>query len=371
MNTVIRRFNNVTFYFCLTFRLLGCVYLLFFAPVSHGFLDESTPSIFSEYTYQLPGQRSIGLRHQLELLTHYPIEMHRPSPTFAEESADWLIETRNELSHMIGNTGAQIDLFFAGEEVEYKANASYVRLALELNYTKRGELSLDPVFKFKLDLPTLKERLKLVVESNLPEQETLEDANFDRSLQDPNDSLASTTGAFKYLLGSIKSWEASTSIGVRLNREPNPFWRMRMKRKWDFQHHWQFKTLQSVYYFHDDSWGETTQFIFEKPIHSYFFASKSEAKWRHNERLMAYAQIFSIKKKLSPIRAIKYELGVLSQNQPNIIVTDYFIKTTYRRLLYKDWLFYEAAPGLLFSTEDSFKAKPSILMRFEMKLSTL
>ena len=210
------------------------------------------------------------------------------------QSATWLIDKRNEWSSIIGDTSSQLDLFFAGQSVEYKANASFLRLGLEIKFSKKGEIIFDPVFKFKLDLPTLKKRLKLVVESHTPEQETLSETNIDGSLQDEDPTLSATTGAFQYVFRSAKHWKKTASVGIKLNHEPNPFRRMRMKRTWNLDNKWNFKTLQSLYYFHDDSWGETTQFIFEKPIHSYFFNTKSQARWRHQERLMEYAQIFSI-----------------------------------------------------------------------------
>jgi len=355
----------------LILRGLFCLHALLFSPLSSAAFVEPISYSFYGHSYQFTDQSFYWQLYQPdEINLDLKVINQRPI-SFTKLTSNWLIDKRNEWSSMIGNTGSQLDLFFAGEQVEYKANASYLRLALETKFSKQGELSLEPVFKFKLDLPTLKKRLKLVIESHIPEQETLSEANIDSSLQDEDPSISTTTGAFKYFFGTVKNWRTSTSIGVRLNRMLNPFWRMRMKREWDLDYDWYFKAQQRLYYFHDDGWGERTQFIFEKPFYSYFITSKSEAKWRHNERLMRYAQVFSIKKKLSSIRAIKYELGILFENQPNVIVTDYYFKMTYRRLLYKDWLFYEMSPELLFPREDSFKANPSVLMRFEVKFSNL
>jgi hypothetical protein len=365
-------------------RALFCLSIFIFSSFSYGAKVEPLPYfLFGDAIYGTSEKSSSQFFSQPNSPNFYrevygpeefylgPKDPHKAKSSLMNQSATWLIDKRNEWSSMIGNTGSQLDLFFAGETVEYKANASYLRLGLEVKFSKQGELSFDPVFKFKLDLPTVKKRLKLVVESHTPEQETLSEANLDNSLQDEDPSISTTTGAFQYVFRSAKNWKKTASVGVKLNHEPNPFWRMRMKRRWNLVHDWNFKTLQSLYYFHDDSWGETTKFIFEKPVHSYFFDSKTEARWWHKERLMEYAQIFSIKKKLSAIRAIKYSLGLLAENQPTVIVTDYYVKATYRRLLYKDWLFYEVSPELLFPREDSFKANPSILMRFEVKFSNL
>jgi hypothetical protein len=338
-------------------------------------VDEPAQYFLSDHTYQFyfhldfSHHNARSLEH-LDKLSRYPKDM-KDELSFSEKPADWLIDKRNEWSSVIGNTGTQLDLFFTGEDIAYKTNASYLRIGLESKYSKRGELTFKPVFKFKLDLPTVNKRLKLVVESSLAENNTLNEAHIDRTLEDEDSRLSKTTGAFQYFFGSTKSWKRSMSVGVRLNRDPNPFWRLRMAREWSLAHNWSFKTLQGFYYFHDDGWGERTQFTFEKPIHSYFFTAQSEARWRHNERLMEYAQIFSIKKKLSAKRAIKYELGLLAENQPNVIVTDYYLTSTYRRLLYDDWLFYEVSPELLFPREDSFKPNPSILIRFEVEFSNL
>jgi len=371
VNIVIAQIKNIVSRTEFILRAVFCLCVFLFSSLSFGALVQPSPYFLYGHAHQFSYQSFYWRVYQPDEIKFGLNEIYRQPTSFAKQSAKWLIDKRNEWSSMIGNTGSQLDLFFAGEAVEYKENASFLRLGLEIKFSKKGELSFDRVFKFKLDLPTVKKRLKLVVESQIPEQETLSEANLDSSLQDDDPAISTTTGAFQYVFDSAKNWKRSTSIGVKLNHEPNPFWRMRLKRGWSLAHDWGFKTYQSLYYFHDDSWGETTKFIFEKPIHSYYFASKSEARWRHNERLMEYAQVFSIKKKLSSIRAIKYELGLLSENQPNVIVTDYYFKTTYRRLLYKDWLFYEVSPELLFPREDSFKANPSVLMRFEIKFSNL
>jgi len=371
VNIAIAQIKHLVMHIGFILRGLFCFYVFLFSPFGYGALVESSAYLSHDHSYQFLYQNDYRRLYQLKDFKLNLKEVKHAPPSLTKKSAKWLVNKRNELSNVIGDTGAQLDIFFSGEEIEYNSNASYLRLGLEANFSKKGELSFEPVLKFKLDLPTVKKRLKLVLESDLPEQETLSESNLDSSLEDDDPTISTTTGAFKYIFGTAKKWDVSTSIGIRLNREPNPFWRMRTKRGWSLEHDWHFKIFQGLYYFHDDSWGETTQFIFEKPIHSYFFDSKSEARWRHNERLMEYAQIFSIKKKLSAIRAIKYELGFLSENQPNVILTDYYFKTTYRRLLYKDWLFYEVSPELLFPREDSFKANPSVLMRIEMKFSHL
>jgi len=285
------------------------------------------------------------------------------------QSADWLIEQRNEWSTLIGDTGAQLDSFFAGQDIERLPNGSFLRLGLESKYFKKGKLTLEPVFRFKLDLPTLQERLKLVLESDLPEQKTLNESKLESALANEERVSGNTTGALQLIFDSAKKWRLSTSIGIRLHTSLNPFWRARTRRTWELEQGWHLKTAQNLYYFHDDGWGESTQLTFEKAIHSYFFTSTSEARWQHDERVMEFAQVFSSKKKLSAIRAIKYSVGILAKNQPNVNVTDYYFNTTYRRLIYKDWLFYDVTPELLFPREDSFKANPSILLRLEVVFS--
>ena len=292
-------------------------------------------------------------------------------PSNFSRSADWLINKRNEWSGIIGDTGAQLDGFFAGRAAEIRTNGSFLRLGFETKYEKNGELKLDPILRFKLDLPTTEERLKLVVESDSLEQKSLGEANRDRTLTKDERSSTDTTGSLQLVSAPERKWKASTSIGLRFRNPPDPFWRAKAKRKWDISNDWTFRVLQSLYYFHEDGWGETTRLVFEKQLSSYFFRTRSEAKWEHNERTMEYAQVFSLKKELSTTRAIRYQLGILGENQPTVRTTDYYVNAAYRRLIYKDWLFYEMIPELLFPRDDSFKPNPSLTFRLEVVFSSI
>lgn len=312
-----------------------------------------------------------GIPNQQEVLQPIAESVDFEEPSAFAKTTDWLIEERNEWSEIIGNTGARLDGFFAGRAAEIRTNGSFLRLGFETKYEKRGEITLDPVLRFKLDLPTLEERLKLVVESDSLEQKSLGEANRDRSLSSEERASTDTTGALQLLSDPKKrKWRASTSIGVRFRNPPDPFWRARLRRSWELENDWTFRVLQSVYYFHEDGWGETTRLIFENQFGNYFFRSRSEARWVHEDRTMEYAQVLSMQRELDAKRAINYQLGILGENQPTLWTTDYYVNAIYRRLLYKEWLFYEMIPELLFPRDDDFKPNPSLTFRLEVVFST-
>lgn len=338
-------------------RHLAYLLLILYSSASVGEEDEFVPSISS--TQQLP----------LSAPTAETISTEEAS-SFSK-SADWLINERNEWSGLIGDTGAQLDGFFAGRAAEIRTNGSFLRLGFETRYEKNGNLKIEPLIRFKLDLPTTEEQLKLVVESDALEQKSLSETNRDRSLTKNERESTSTTGALQLVSAPERKWKTSTSVGLRFKNPPDAFWRARARRNWRIGSDWTFRALQNVYYFYEDGWGETTRLVFEKQFNDYFFRTKSEAKWIHIEKTMEYAQVFSLSKQLSAQRAISYNLGILGENQPSVRTTDYYINTAYRRLLYKDWLFYEMVPELLFPRDDSFRPNPSLTFKLEVVFSSI
>lgn len=290
----------------------------------------------------------------------------------------WLSDTRNAWSHTIGNTGQRLDGFFADSEVIEKTNNSFVKLALKARYGKYGETELEPLAKFRLDLPTLKERLRFTIESEASETQTLEEKNRENTADNEAAKTVedSTIASFKLQFEEIKNkfnaerWNASTSIGAELEFPINTFWRNRLSYTLPINELWTFNTQQKLYYFHQDGWGESTHFMFQRLGDEYVFRSNTDAKYIHKEHIMEFAKRFTLLTELSPKRAISYQLGILGTNTPNPRVTSYFINSVYRRKLYDEWLFYEMTPELVFPREEHFKATPSLTIKLEIVFSS-
>lgn len=306
--------------------------------------------------------------------------LHLPLPLSADQDSnvpehkpittlEWLKNKRNNWGKLVGAAGRRLDAFFANTGAIEHSNDSFVKIGLKAEQ-KSGERSyLRPDFKFRLDLPALKERLKLVIESETEETKTLEETNRDRDLEEERRSEGAV-GALQIKSKPSHRWNASTSVGIDFQIPLDPFWRSKGNYSWDIDDLWQFELRQSIYHFHSSGWGETTQLEFERSGNNYVFRTKSEAKYKHLSRSMEFAQIFSVLKELSEIRAITARIGILGQNKPERQTTAYFLNTTYRRKIYSTWLFYELTPELLFPRNDNFNLQPSLTAKIELVFSS-
>lgn len=293
-------------------------------------------------------------------------------------SMSWLSETRNAWGKTIGNAGQRLDGFFADSDVIDKTNNSFVKLALLTRFSKYGEIDTEPLAKFRLDLPTLKKRLRFTIESEASESQTLEEKSRENTSE--NEAVKtvedSTIAALKLQLKDVKDWfepeywNASTSIGAELELPVNTFWRNKISYSRQLSDLWYFNTLEKIYYFHKDGWGESTQFLFERLGDEYVFRSSSEAKYIHQDRTFEFAKRFTFLTELSAKRAISYQLGILGTNTPNPRVSSYFLNSVYRRKLMEEWLFYEITPELVFPREENFKATPSLTIKLEIVFSS-
>lgn len=314
------------------------------------------------------------------------LSLLQPLPLVAEEQSSsedkkslsdatltWVTQTRNEWGQTIGNTGRRLDGFFADTEVIERTNHSFLKLALRAQYAKYGEIDLEPIAKFRLDLPALEDKLRLTIENEPLEGQTLEETSRENILETSSNEPESTIASLKLQLEEFfepERWKASTSVGIDFDFPSDYFWRAKGSYYWNITPYWTLRTLQKVYYFHRKGWGESTKFLFERDYDSHVFRITSQAKYIHETHVMQFSQRFSMLKELTPVRAMNLQLGILGTNRPNPRVTDYFVNVVYRRQLSEDWLFYEMTPELLFPREDSFKASPSITAKIEIVFSS-
>lgn len=336
------------------------VLLSVMARHAHGMSESDTPKTNRGFTDFID--------RYLEQLD--PLEDTGPPLTIWQKTSETFINTRNVWSQMIGNIGQRLDGFFAGREAVQKTNASFVRAGFEQTIGPDDNLELTPFIKFKLDLPTLQENLRLIVESESEEDKSLQDAALETTLA--RDERNTSLGLKQITEGDTQRWRASSTIGLRFDRDPQPFWKGRYRIGIPLSGAWTLYYRDALYYFHHDGWGHLSRVIAEYDFgEDYLFRSTSEAQWQHDERLMTYAHSLALLREISRKRAIKYEIGVLGRNQPKVSVDDYYGKITYRRKLYKNWLFYEMIPAVFLPRHDQFEVNAELTLRIEAVFSAL
>ena len=270
----------------------------------------------------------------------------------------------------VQSLGQWADRTLSGEPHDLPSNESYLRIGFAAESEHGAPAQFEPEAKFRLDVPTAKRKLRLVIESESDELIPMEERQRDRQLTEPDRTRGQTTGAFRYLSQIGDAINLSNDVGARLHLPPDAFWRATLEKRWQANDDWGLRAQQRFYYYHQDGWGTRTWFNASRDIgNGWRFWSSSELEWVHSDRQFEAAQIFSTAKRLNTRSTITPRLGVLGESQPGWRTTSAFADLTWRYRLHSDWLFAELIPALTFPREDSFKDRTSLIFRIEMFFS--
>lgn len=288
---------------------------------------------------------------------------------------DWTVDTVTPLhetvSRWVDNTARGIDGFFGTEDHLFTRNRSYLRLSQEFEWLEGDSMDHDTRLRFRLDLPTTKDRLRLIIESDPEEtQGTLSEQQASRIRPDQRDSgnsiigLSQGVGEENRTLG----WETRASAGLRFRFPLDPYARLTSERLWNLgDGPWQLESFNRASWFNSDGYSVRTRADIGRPIdadrHLRFITN---VQWRERHDTLEASQAAELYQVLSRRSALRYAAivggGSLSRPQVN----DYVLLTQYRRDLHRDILFLDAVPELRFSREANFDPRWALTLRVEM-----
>ncbi|AZT85883.1 hypothetical protein EHN06_13965 [Marinobacter sp. NP-4(2019)] len=293
-----------------------------------------------------------------------------PRDTYWIIFSNWVLRQERTQGSRVQALGEWADRTFSGADNGLPNNQSYLRLGFATESEYGDPAQLEPEAKFRLDIPTVKEKLRLVIESESDELIPLSERRRDRQLTEEERSDTEATGALRYLSEVGDAINFSADVGVRLRFPTDAFWRIKADKRWQLDKNWILTAEQRLYYFHQDGWGTRTWIGGSRDIGSgWTFLSASEMEWVHDDRKFEMAQTFNFHKRLNNRATLSPRLGVLGESQPNWRHTSVFADLTYRYRLHSDWLFGEIIPALEFPREESFKDHGSLILRIELYFS--
>lgn len=95
----------------------------------------------------------------------YAEEEDSDLPEWTEERVE---PFRESVGNWVDNTSRRIDGFFGTDDHMQVTNESYLRLGQEIDWMEGEGTSGDINLRYRIDLPTSEDRLRLVIESDTP-----------------------------------------------------------------------------------------------------------------------------------------------------------------------------------------------------------
>lgn len=274
------------------------------------------------------------------------------------------------LSEWVESSSRSVDGFFGSTDALTVDNDSYLRLNYEAEWFEGRSNKHDFGVRFRLDLPTTEERLRLVIE-NEPEEYRGTLANQETSLNNNDDnSLRGLLVGIKRLSRRDKRqhWNAELGAGVKLHLLPDPYVRTIIQRQWDLNNGpWLLHSDNRISWFNSDGYSVRTRWEFGRPIgDDRYFRLLTNVQWRETEDTLEYSQAIEFNRRLNHRSVIRYSGVVLGESSSNPAVEDTYIEIRYRRNIHKGFTFLDIAPSLHFPREDDRQSRWALNLSLEM-----
>jgi hypothetical protein len=129
---------------------------------------------------------------------------------------------------------------------------------------------------------------------------------------------------------------------------------------------WTFRFIEDVTYFTDDGWESKTSIDAERPLSDdIFFRTNLEGRWYESDTGYFYSFNTNIYETISDHQALNYRLSFLFETYPDNRMTEVLFRIRYRQRFWRDWLFFEISPQVVFSKEDDYEPSPGITLSIE------
>lgn len=299
--------------------------------------------------------------------TAYAEEEDSDLPDWAEERIE---PFRESVGNWVDNTSRRIDGFFGTDDHMQAKNESYLRFGQEIDWMEGDGTHGDTTLRYRIDLPTSEERLRLVLESDPEEsQGTLEEQGSGRLANDQRDRRSSTLGLdWLETRDKRENWSNRVGAGIRLRLPLDPYVRFTSERLWQLgEGPWQLESNNRVSWFNNEGYSARTRWDVGRPLserrHLRFITN---VQWREEEDKLEYSEIAEINHRINRRSALRYSAIAIGESASNPRMTNYYLQTRYRRDLHKGILFADVIPELHFQREVSYDPRWAMTLRLEM-----
>lgn len=288
-------------------------------------------------------------------------------PSLWDKTLDWALVSHDVVAEKVTQTGERVDLFFGEADGLEEINKTYLRIDLSGSVRESEGFDQDSNIKFRIDLPSSKRRLRVIIENDPDDDQGISDRNRDSTLNNNSTDSDSLGAAVRFMNQDHESWGINTDLGLKIRTPLDPY--VRIKGRWDYPLNpdWDFRYRQTLDYFKSRGAGLISTAYVERTISDeYFFRSQSEAQWREEKDYYEYGQFFSIFHDVSPDVKAEYKVGFLGNDEKNAVLERGFISANYRTRLYKNWLHYEVVPEIVFPRDEDYDLTPAITIKLEI-----
>jgi hypothetical protein len=283
------------------------------------------------------------------------------SQPFKASTERILDATHSRLTKSVNEFAGRIDTFLANDRSLEEDVGNRLRLRLITRVDEDREMTFKQRVSLHMELPKFTKRLMLVMEE-FGEGDKLEDIKKKENIEDLD-------AVFRLLLHEKENERLALETGMSFKPEPNPLVRLRYRLNISFGQ-WNFRPTQWVYWKRDEGFGEKTRVDLERHMFTDdLLRFSEEVVYSEESSGVEFLTAAGYMHVLSEISACGLFFNIESHTRPYWEVTNYSLNFTYRRSIYKKWLFFQIEPILEAPLDEGYRIVPSIYFMIEAVFS--
>jgi hypothetical protein len=302
---------------------------------------------------------------------------HKELPPPAEERrvgiGERLLDQPHDfLSRSVEAYSRRLDNFFGDPNRAYDSTGSTLQIRSHVTFFEGGVREGRSDVHANISLPNTQDRLKLIV------QRGVEAATETAAERDIKNSTGSTQVAapgapkdsnyylgLKALAAEVFGVALSAEAGAKFGRPIDPYVRLRAFRDFNFSQ-WQIRASETPLWKHSEGYSAASEVNFTRPVDKQWqLRFTSKATWRSTTSYFDLAQIGALYYTPNPRTATTFELGAFAPSDRSLKLAVYYVTLRVRRQLYKDWLYLEVTPQILYQEANRFSATRSLMLQLE------
>ena len=309
----------------------------------------------------------------LALVFHGPTAGAEPSP-HGSDLPPWadrhLAPFNAGLSRWVETSSRRLDAFFGTTDALSVDTDSYLRLSQEWQWREDESLDQDLGARFRLDLPTTEERLRLIIESEPDEQRgTL--AEQESILSDERASGLDDLLVGLNRLGDrdkTRHWNTQLGAGIKVRLPLDPYARLTSQRLWTLREGpWQLHSDNRLAWFNSDGYFARSRWDLGRALderrHLRFL---SNVQWREEVDQLEFSQIVELNRRLNRRSVMRLSAGVVGESASHPVIDDSYLQLRFRRDIHKSYTFLDVAPSLHFPRDANRDPRWALTLRLEM-----
>ena len=306
-----------------------------------------------------------------------PEQTAPPPPTPEKREAplgEQLLDKPHEfISRRLEEYSRWLDTFLGDPNRVYDSTGSTLQIRDHVTFLKDGQREGKLDVRANISLPNTEDRLKLVVQRGL---EAATETTAERDIRNSTGSAqVAAPGApqdtsyyvgLKALAAQLFGVTLSAEAGARSVRPIDPYVRLRAFRDFNFSQ-WQIRASETPLWKRSEGYSAASELNITRPIDAQWgLGFTSKATWRSTTDYFDLAQIAALYYTPDKRTATTFELGAFAPSDRTLNLTVYSVTLRIRRQVYRDWLYLEVTPQILYQEANGYSATRSLLLQLEM-----